>query len=264
MISTAANPRIKSLAKLVKQSKYRLEQNSFGVEGLREIEAAVKAGLTIKSFFYCSEQLSAEEYMFLDEIRVRCAKAGTRVEPQAFSKLVVRKNGGLFVEFQTPVLHLNDLTLKRDPLILILDGIEKPGNIGAMLRTGDAVGVDAVLLCGDKIDLFNPHAIRSSLGGIFSIPIVADSSENILKFLKLRNVKTLGAIVQEETSVYHQESMTGPVAFAMGGEASGLSDFWRKNVDQPVKIPMAGKLDSLNVSVACSILLFEAVRQRSL
>ena len=159
-------------------------------------------------------------------------------------------------------MHLEDLKVGEKPLVVVLESVEKPGNLGAVLRSADAAGADAVIVCDPLTDLFNPNLIRSSTGTIFSRQVVATTSEDAIKWLKDNSIKIYTAQLQD-SSLYYNTDMKGGTAIVMGTEATGLSDIWRKAADAHIRIPMLGQADSLNVSVSAAILLFEAVRQRS-
>jgi TrmH family RNA methyltransferase len=157
---------------------------------------------------------------------------------------------------------LNDLQLPTHPLLMILEKVEKPGNLGAILRSADAAKADAVIVCDPLTDLYNPNLIRSSIGAVFTVPTVACSSEECIRFLQKRNIQILTAQLQD-SSLYYDQDMRKGTAIVMGTEATGLTDQWREAATAHIRIPMLGRLDSLNVSVSAAILLFEAVRQRT-
>ena len=158
---------------------------------------------------------------------------------------------------------LNSLNTCDDsaPLYVVLESIEKPGNLGAVLRSADAAGVSAVIVCDPLTDLYNPNLIRSSIGAIFTVPVVACSSEECIGFMKANKVQILTAQLQD-SNLYYDQDMTKPTAIVMGTEATGLTNQWRKAADAHIRIPMLGRIDSLNVSVSAAILMYEAVRQR--
>ncbi|MGN0189320.1 MAG: RNA methyltransferase, partial [Candidatus Cryptobacteroides sp.] len=158
-------------------------------------------------------------------------------------------------------MRLEDIKLGKDPLVVVLEAVEKPGNLGAVLRSADAAGADAVLVCDPMTDLFNPNLIRSSTGTVFSRQVVATTSEEAIKWLKDKGIKIYTAQLQD-SRLYYDTDMTGGTAIVMGTEATGLTDIWRKAADAHIRIPMLGQADSLNVSVSAAILLFEALRQR--
>ena len=157
---------------------------------------------------------------------------------------------------------LDDIVLGDNPLVIVLESVEKPGNLGAVLRSADAAGADAVIICDPLTDLYNPNLIRASIGAIFSRQVAAASSADTISWLKTNGLQILTAQLQD-SSLYYDTPMTGPTAIVMGTESTGLTDIWRKAADKHIRIPMLGALDSLNVSVSAAILLYEAVRQRS-
>ena len=168
----------------------------------------------------------------------------------------------MIAELKCKTHTLADLEIKENPIVVVLESVEKPGNLGAILRSADAAGVDAVIVCDPLTDMYNPNLIRSSIGGIFTVPTAAASSEETIKWLKDRGIKIYTAQLQD-SSWYYDTDMTKGSAIVMGTEATGLTDIWRKAADAHIKIPMLGRLDSLNVSVSAAILMYEAVRQRN-
>ena len=169
---------------------------------------------------------------------------------------------GVIAELHCKAHNLESLALKENPVVVVMEAVEKPGNLGAVLRSADAAGVDAVIVCDPLTDLYNPNLIRSSIGGIFTVPTATATSEETIKWLKDKGIKIYTAQLQD-SEWYYDTDMTGGTAIIMGTEATGLTDIWRKAADAHIKIPMLGKLDSLNVSVSAAILLFEAVKQRN-
>ena len=170
---------------------------------------------------------------------------------------------GIIAEIKYKDRKLEDIRLKENPLVIVLESVEKPGNLGAVLRSADAAGADAVIICDPLTDLYNPNLIRSSIGAIFTRQVVAATSEETIAWLKAHGISILTAQLQD-SSLYYDTPMTGPTAIVMGTESTGLTDIWRKAADRHILIPMLGALDSLNVSVSAAILLYEAVRQRRL
>jgi TrmH family RNA methyltransferase len=158
--------------------------------------------------------------------------------------------------------RLEELQLSEHPLIVVLESVEKPGNLGAVLRSADAAQADAVIVCDPLTDLYNPNLIRSSIGAVFTVPVVACTSAEAIAFFQERNIQILTAQLQD-SKLYYDTDMTGGTAIVMGTESTGLTDQWRKAATAHIRIPMLGRLDSLNVSVSAAILLFEAVRQRT-
>ena len=184
------------------------------------------------------------------------------VSEVVYAKIAMREGTeGIMAEVRTPERKLADLQLPERPLVVVLESVEKPGNLGAVLRSADAAGADAVLVCDPLTDLWNPNLIRASIGAVFTVPCVACSSADAIAFLKERGIRILTAQLQD-SSLYYDCDMTGGTALVMGTEATGLTEVWREAADAHIRIPMLGRLDSLNVSVSAAILLFEAVRQR--
>ena len=184
--------------------------------------------------------------------------------PESLYRKVAYRGGteGVIAEVEVKERRLEDLDLPENPLIIVLEAVEKPGNLGAVLRSADAARADAVVICDPLTDLWNPNLIRASLGGIFTVPTVAASSEETIAWLKAHGIRILTAQLQD-SSWYYDVDMTGGTALVMGTESTGLTDLWRRAADAHIRIPMLGRLDSLNVSVSAAILLFEAVRQRN-
>ena len=192
------------------------------------------------------------------------SSAGQIVEvPRELYEKIAYRGGteGMIAEVKVRGKGLGDLMLPDNPLVVVLEGVEKPGNLGAVLRSADAAGADAVLICDPLTDLYNPNLIRSSVGAVFTVPCVACSSDECIRFLKQKNIQILTAQLQD-SRLYYDTDMTVPTAIVMGTEHDGLTDQWRQAADAHIRIPMLGRIDSLNVSVSAAILMFEAVRQR--
>lgn len=260
LITSGQNPKIKSLLALQQKSSERRKSSLFVVEGLRELGHCINAGLQVESVFFCPKILNAPvPDIPSDGIDVRMYE----VSEDVYSKIAYRSGteGIVAIVRQRP-LSLANLAKKVAPLYVILESVEKPGNLGAVLRSADAAGVDAVIVCDPLTDLYNPNLIRSSIGAIFSVPCVACSSEECIAFLKDNGIKILTAQLQD-SKLYYDTDMTCGTAIVMGTEATGLTDVWRQAADAHIRIPMLGKLDSLNVSVSAAILMYEAVRQRT-
>lgn len=258
-ITSLQNIRIKNIIKLGKHKEREL-QNLFIIEGARELSLAVAGGYNIKSAYICPELFSKTDYPDVlntipDNIQFEVSKA-------VFEKIAYRTGSdGLLVLAEPKPHRLSDLSMQRNPFIIILESVEKPGNLGAILRTADAARVDAVIICDPSTDLYNPNAVRSSVGCLFTVPIAVCSSHEALDFLKLKKIRSFAAELQA-SSWYQEADFTQPSAIIMGTEADGLTDFWLKNADSRIKIPMRGKIDSLNVSVSTAVITFEAMRQR--
>ncbi len=251
-ITSAQNPKIKKLLALQQKSSERRESGLFVVEGRRELQHCIEAGYAIDSVFTLGEA----------EFVPKGAKV-FEVSPEVYEKIAYRgSTEGVIAEVRTKNLSLNDIRLKDNPLIVVLESVEKPGNLGAVLRSADAAGADAVIICDPLTDLYNPNLIRASIGAIFSVPCVVCQSEEAISFFKEHGIQILTAQLQD-SSLYYDYDMKGGTAIVMGTESTGLTDLWRDAADAHIRIPMLGRLDSLNVSVSAAILLFEAVRQRS-
>ncbi len=257
-IVSLQNARVKQVVALQQKSAERRKQGVFVVEGIRELQHCLEAGFTINSIFFCPELTDANPLPQLSE-----KIAAYEVSPEVYEKMAYRgTTEGVIAIVQARQLRLRDLQLKKQPLLMVLESVEKPGNLGAILRSADAAGADAVIVCDPLTDLYNPNLIRSSIGAIFSVPCVACSSDDCINYLKLNNIKILTAQLQD-SKLYYDTDMTCGTAIIMGTESTGLTDVWRQAADAHIRIPMLGQLDSLNVSVSAAILLYEAVRQRN-
>lgn len=259
-ISSLQNTKVKQLVALQQKSSERRKQGVFVVEGIRELQHCLNAGYTINSIFFCPELTDTGALSSLLSESI----TSYEVSPEVYEKIAYRgSTEGVIATVQSKQLALKDLHLSKQPLLIVLESVEKPGNLGAILRSADAAGADAVIICDPLTDLYNPNLIRSSIGAIFSVPCVACSSDDCINFLKQNNINILTAQLQD-SKLYYDTDMTCGTAIIMGTESTGLTDVWRKAADAHIRIPMLGQLDSLNVSVSAAILLFEAVRQRKI
>ena len=259
-ITSAQNPKIKTLLSLQEKSKERKKAGLFVVECRRELLHCIEAGYEPHTVFICPEILTKNEF---DEISARCSCPFVELPQHLYDKVAYRGGTeGVIAELQCKEMSLENLKLKENPLVVVLESVEKPGNLGAVLRSADASGVDAVIVCDPLTDMYNPNLIRSSIGAIFTVPVATASSEDTIKWLKDKGIKIYTAQLQD-SEWYYDTDMKGGTAIVMGTEATGLTDAWRKAADAHIKIPMLGRLDSLNVSVSAAILMFEAVRQRN-
>jgi TrmH family RNA methyltransferase len=255
MITSTHNQLIKDTIVLHEKSRERRQQKKFTIEGLREINLAVANGYVLDTLFVCEDFTGSSFPQAWHKIDV---------SRDVFSKLAMREHSdGLFAVASAKQHTLEKLRLSENPFIIIIEAVEKPGNLGAILRTADAANVDAVIVCDELCDIYNPNVIRSSIGCLFARQVVACTSEQCFYFLKSRNIAIYAAELQA-SKLYHQTDMANPCAIVMGTEARGLSDFWLKNADARIKIPMRGTIDSLNVSVSTAIITFEAMRQREI
>jgi RNA methyltransferase, TrmH family len=256
-ISSPQNSFIKELVQLQEKAKARKQSGTFLIEGLREIELAVKGGYEITVLLYCPDFVfeSFKPTSFPSNEIIEISK-------EVYQKLAYRDTTeGVLAVAKSKNLALSELKLSQNPLILIAEAPEKPGNIGAMLRTADAANLDAVIIANPKTDLYNPNIVRSSVGTIFTNQIATGTTKEIIDFLQAKEINFYCATLQNATS-YHTQNYTTPTALVVGTEATGLSQEWRDAATQNIIIPMQGTIDSMNVSVAAAILIFEAKRQR--
>lgn len=259
MITSRSNPKIKQLVQLQKPRERRAQKLVL-IEGMRELRRAVASGWTFKELFVCEDLVDFADRNFVESLIANCR--AEFVSREVFDLIAYRENSdGLLALANEPQLSLSSLELGPNPLILVLESVEKPGNLGAIMRTADAAGVDAVLVCDPATDLFNPNTIRSSVGCIFTVPVRASTSHEALEWLKKHHISTAATTLEASTN-YLDVDYTHPTAIVMGTEAEGLSGFWTENAQQRIRIDMNGVADSLNVSVTAAIVTFEALRQR--
>ncbi len=255
-ITSLQNPRVKYIVKLREDKRQRKLDGLMLVEGYDELTLALSTGLKPQTVLTAPELASVSMDIPSAEI-VTMTRA-------VFEKISYRDNpDGWLGIFPVPKTALEDLKLSESPLVIVAESVEKPGNLGAILRTADAAHVDAVIVCDPRVDLWNPNVVRASRGTIFTVPTVEADSPNALAFLKLRKMRVLAATPSAEV-LYTDVDLKEPIALAVGTEDEGLTDFWMRNADIKVKIPMLGKVNSLNVSIATALITYEAVRQRNL
>ena len=260
MITSLQNTAIKNVVKLYKSSRERREQQLFVIEGARELSLALQSSYIIKSVYVCRDKFSKTKYP--DVLNTLPENIVFEISSLVFDKIAYRENSDGIVALAEPKQHgLSDIEISDNPFIIILESVEKPGNLGAVLRTVDAAAADAVIVCDNQTDLYNPNIIRSGVGGLFTLPIAICNSEEALEWLK---ASAINIYASELTGAmpYHEIDYNLPSAIVMGTEADGLTDFWINNAKERIKIPMRGKIDSLNVSVSTAIITFEAMRQR--
>ena len=260
-ITSIHNPRVKALAKLRKRSE-RDKQGVFITEGYRPITRALAAGFHFDEIYYCTEWfLGNNEQKVLNDALQTGAKL-TRLGKDAFAKIAYRERPegliGIGKQWHTT---LNDLKLSKNPFLIVVEAIEKPGNLGTILRSADATGAEAVIVCDAVTDLFNPNVVRASTGVLFTTPTVITDSKSTIEFLRQHHIESLAATPAAK-ELYTDVELTKPVAIVMGSEQFGLTDLWLENCDLPVRLPMAGVADSLNVSAATVAIAYEVVRQR--
>lgn len=283
-ITSAQNRKVKELLTLVEKSKARSAAGLFVVEGQRELGHCLDAGFIPETLFICGEVMAVQNNVVngaktghlteniegKDGLDALIAKAEAlnphlgvvQIPAFLYEKVAYRgSTEGIIAEVHSVPRSLEDLRLGERPLVMVLESVEKPGNLGAVLRSADAAGADAVIVCDPLTDIWNPNLIRSSVGAVFSVPVAVCTSADAIAFLKERGIRILTAQLQD-SEWYYDTDMTGATALVMGTESTGLTQAWRDSADAHIKIPMLGRLDSLNVSVSAAVLLYEAVRQR--
>jgi TrmH family RNA methyltransferase len=262
IITSPQNPKIKQAIKL-NERRHRDREGLMLVEGFEELSLALESGARLQTLFYCPELFSENSEELLTRARATEAEM-IEVSPPVFEKIAYRENpdGWLaLVPTQSIRRQLSDLALGENPLLVIAEAVEKPGNLGAILRSADAAGVQALLLCDPTTDLSNPNVVRSSRGTLFSVPVVEAQKDEALRWLHERRI-TLIAATPQANLIYTQADLRGPIAIAVGTEKEGLSQTLLEQADVAVRIPMRGRVNSLNVATATTLLLYEAVRQR--
>ncbi|HLV14963.1 MAG TPA: RNA methyltransferase [Xanthomarina sp.] len=259
-ITSSQNAYIKELFQLKEKSRARKKSGLFLIEGAREISLAIKGDYSIDTILFFPDLFSEEQLNNL----ITSQRNTIEISKEVYQKLAYRDTTeGIIAVAKAKDFLLKNLRFKsKNPLILVAEAPEKPGNIGALLRTADAANVDAVIIANPKTDLYNPNIIRSSVGCVFTNQIGTGTTEEIIEFLNSNNIDIYSAILQESVN-YHEQDYAKASAIVVGTEANGLSNAWRKASKQNIKIPMQGEIDSMNVSVAAGILIFEAKRQRA-
>jgi TrmH family RNA methyltransferase len=244
---------------LKEKSRARKSSGQFLIEGQREISLAIKGNYELETILFYPELFSLEQ---LNDLSTKPLNT-IEISKEVYQKLAHRETTeGVLAVAKVKSLGLSALNLKTEnPLILVAEAPEKPGNIGALLRTADAANVDAVIIANPKTDMYNPNIIRSSVGCVFTNQIATGSTEEVIKFLKENHINIYCAALQDSVN-YHTQDYTKPTAIVVGTEDTGLSNEWLQNATQNIIIPMQGEIDSMNVSVAAGILIFEAKRQR--
>ncbi|MBL7812958.1 MAG: RNA methyltransferase [Bacteroidetes bacterium] len=260
-ISSIQNPWIKHLLVLQEKSRVRKKEKLFVFEGLNEIRLCLKAGYNLRSLIFCETIYPYSR--FCNEIQVPGPETEViATTPEIFNKLAYRADVvNAIAVAEMPEHSLLQLQRVKNPVYLVVESVEKPGNLGALLRTADAAGIDAVLVCNPATDLYNPNTIRSSVGCVFTVPVAVGSTEEIQSFLEECSCVVFTTIMENAGSVWEMD-FTGAAALVVGTENSGLSDAWKNPAYTNVNIPMFGAVDSLNVSIAASLLMYEARRQR--
>jgi len=253
---------------LQEKAKARKQSGTFLIEGLREIELAIQGGYELETILFLPELISAKQITKFTNNHTSVSELAKQIHTIEINKEVYQKlayrdtTEGILAVAKTKSTQLTDLKLSDNPLILIAEAPEKPGNIGALLRTADAANLDAVIIANPKSDLYNPNIVRSSVGGLFTNQIATGTTTEIIDFLQSKKINFYCATLQNATP-YHKQDYTTPTALVVGTEATGLTQEWRDHATQNIVIPMQGAIDSMNVSVAAAVLIFEAKRQRN-
>lgn len=262
-LTSTANPRVKAIVRL----RDRRERDRSGltvVDGAREVRRAIEAGSTVEEVFVCVPLLQGEDARVAMDRLLAAGVAVHTTSPTVFEKLAFGERAeGILAVVRIPTLELDQLGLPPAPLVVVLEGVEKPGNLGAVLRSADGAGADAVVLASPRTDPFNPNVIRASAGTVFGMPIATAPTERVIAWLRERRLRIVAARVDAPTA-YTDVELDGALAIALGSEADGLTDAWAGPDIEPVSLPMLGVADSLNVSVTAAVLLYEARRQRGI
>ena len=259
-ITSIQNSYIKELLKLQEKSRERKKKGLFIIEGKREISLAISANYEFDTILYFEDLISEQDILHLFNTNVN----RILISKEVYQKLAYRDSTeGIIAVTKAKDFSLENIKFETEtPLILVAEGVEKPGNIGALLRTADAANVAAVFIANPKSDLYNANIIRSSVGCVFTNQIAVGSSEEIVAFLAEKKIQMYATTLQNSNE-YHKENYTAATAIVVGTEATGLTTVFREEATQNINIPMQGQIDSMNVSVAAAIVLFEVKRQRA-
>jgi TrmH family RNA methyltransferase len=262
-ITSPQNPRVKEAVRL-RDRRHREKQGRILIDGVRELHRAIDAGVPMIEVFVCDALCKGDAAIQLLSKLDDCGGEVLRVTEPIFEKLAFGDRAeGVVAVAEMPHPTLSSLALPTDALVAVLEGVEKPGNVGAVMRSADAAGVSAVIVADARTDLYNPNAIRASLGTIFTMPVCATTSGDALAWLRRRGFAIFAARVDGSVP-YTEADFRGPTAIVLGSEAEGLSPTWTGDDIRAVRLPMLGAVDSLNVSVTAAVLFYEALRQRSL
>ena len=260
-ITSFSNPKIKDVARL-RERRERTKSGLTVIEGIREVAAAIKAGVEITEVFICPSLYEGQAQGDVEKILEGSKAEVSEVSREVFEKICFGdRSEGILVLGRAKVKTFKDLKAKKNPLLMLIESVEKPGNLGAILRTCDAAGTDALLVCDPATDIYNPNVIRASLGTVFSVDVIAGSREDISAFFKNNRIRIVAATPSGNKNYTSLDFRAGTV-LALGSEMNGLSEFWLKTADERAFIPMKGQADSLNTSVAAALMAYEAIRQR--
>ena len=261
IITSPQNPRVKHVIRL-RERRHREAEGVMLIEGRDELAMALAGSGRVYTVFICPELFAKADN---ERVLSDAQHAGVEVievSPAVFEKIAYRENpDGWLALAPAPRRRLADLSLPDNPLLLVVEAVEKPGNLGAMLRTADAAGADALIVCDPGTDLGNPNVVRASRGALFTVPVAQAGTTEALSWLKSLKIKTIAATPDAKVD-YTDVDLRGPVALAVGAEDAGLSQAWLQQADIAVRIPMVGKVNSLNVAASAALLLYEALRQR--
>jgi TrmH family RNA methyltransferase len=262
-LTSAANPRVKA-ARALRDRRERDRTGLTLIDGTRELRRAIDAGVSIEEAYVCDRRLAGPEARAALDGLASAGVALIHVNERVLETLAFGDRAeGIVAVARTPSLDLSGLDLPPDPLVVVIEGVEKPGNVGAVMRSADGAGADAVIAASPRTDLFNPNAIRASAGTVFAVPLASGPTPAVIDWLREHEVRIVAAWVDAAT-VYTEADLAGPIALVLGAEADGLTDGWRAPGIDAVSLPMLGVADSLNVSVSAAVLLYEARRQRGL
>lgn len=262
-LSSPSNPRIRQLVRLQEKPRERREAGVVIVEGLREIRKAMGAGYSPVEL-YASQELAGAEKI-TDILDYFTQVPGYLLAPEAFARIAYRETTeGLVAVFKARSHELSQVHLSKNPLLLVAESVEKPGNLGALLRTADAAGVDALIVCDPRTDIYNPNVVRASIGTLFSVQVGVAETKEVIAWLREKAIRVFAAALTSTAFTYTQADFTEPTAIVVGAESEGLSPEWLAACSDHIIIPMHGSADSLNVSVSAAIIVYEALRQRNL
>lgn len=264
-ITSTNNARIKNVVRLSSNRRHREDLQQTVVEGSREVRRCLDAGIIPAEIYICPELVAAEDADLVERFNSYFAPRPSplaTVTPDVFAKMAIREeSGGILLVIPYTQTALDQLPLSPIPFLVVVEGAEKPGNVGAILRTADAAGVDGLILCSGGTDLHNPNVIRASLGARFTVPVAEASANEVIEWLRHHHIITVAA-TPDAADRYTAVNFTGPVAIITGSEAHGLSETWLHAADRQVTIPMFGVADSLNLATSTALMLYEVVRQR--
>ena len=261
-ITSTQNTRIKFVVQLQKKRE-RDRSGLMLIEGVRELSLAISSDIVVEDVFFCPDIITGDDgKLLLEKLRMKKIEL-TEVTRRVFGKIAYREGSGGFVGVARKLKHsLDDFIPSETPFYLVVDAVEKPGNIGAILRSADAVGLDGLIVSDPKTDLSNPNIIRASIGSVFTVPTAVAEPREAIKWLKNKEIGIISATPHGDT-LYTETDFTSSCAIVVGSEDVGVSDMWLDASTERVRIPMMGMADSLNVSAAATILFYEALRQRT-